>query len=410
MVTQQDTQADEVQPKDRRVLKRRGISTSTFIVSSLLVLAIGFVLGTRSDQLFAAIAPVFGIRASAETIDTKLLQQVYRDLRANFDGELDTTKLIDGAARGMTAAAGDQYTVFMDAKEAEQFRKELSGQISGIGCEIGVRSNQATVLRVIPGSPAERAGLKAGDIFVSVNGDSVEGKSSSDVASKVRGEAGTSVKLQMSRNGAPVEFTITREQVSDPSVRWTVSDGVGIMTLSRFDEDAASLAEQAAKEFTQQGVKSVIVDVRGNGGGYLEAAKSIAGLWLDKQVVVTEKSGGKVLDTVYSSGTPILKGMKTIVLVNESSASASEILAGALQEYGVATLVGQKTFGKGTVQQVLDLPEGRLLKITIARWYTPKGKNITEEGISPSVSVELTADDMNAGRDPQLEKAKELAR
>lgn len=410
MVIQQDIQADEVQPKERRVRKRRGISTSTFIISSLLVLVIGFVLGTRSDQLFAAIAPVFGIRASADTVDTKLLQQVYRDLRANFDGELDTTKLIDGAARGMTAAAGDQYTVFMDAKEADQFRKELSGQISGIGCEIGVRSDKATVLRVIAGSPAERAGLKPGDVFVSVNGDLVEGKTSSEVASKVRGEAGTSVKLVMNRSDTQVEFTITREQVSDPSVRWTVTDGIGVMTISRFDEDAADLAKQAAKDFKDQAVKSVVVDLRNNGGGYLESAQNIAGLWLDKKLVVTEKAGDKVLDKVYSSGTPTLKGLKTVVVVNSDSASASEILAGALQEYDVATLVGQKTFGKGTVQQVIDLPDGRLLKVTIARWYTPEGKNITKEGITPEVKVDLTAEDANAGRDPQLDKAKELAR
>lgn len=410
MVTQQNNQAGDDQPREERASKRRGISVPTVIISSVLMLTVGFILGTRSDQLYAAIAPVFGIRASADMLDTKLLQQVYRDLKANFDGKLDTTKLVDGAARGMTAAAGDQYTVFMDAKEAEQFRKELSGQISGIGCEIGTRNNQATVLRVIPGSPAERSGLKAGDVFVAVNSESVAGKSSTDVASKVRGDAGTSVKLQMTRSVEPLEFTITREQVSDPSVRWAVTDGIGIMTLSRFDEDAASLAQQAAKEFKQQGVTSVIVDLRGNGGGYLEAAKQIAGLWLDKQLVVTEKTDGKVVDEIRSTGTPILKDTKTIVLVNDTSASASEILAGALQEYGVATLVGQKTFGKGTVQQVLDLPEGRLIKITIARWYTPKGKNITKEGITPDKVIDMTAEDMNAGRDPQLDKAKELAR
>lgn len=373
-------------------------------------MSVGFVLGTRSDQLYAAIAPVFGIRASADTIDTSLLQKVYRELKANFDGDLDSDKLIDGAARGMTAAAGDQYTVFMDAKEAEEFRKELSGQISGIGCEIGVRSDQPTVLRVIAGSPAERAGLKAGDVFVSVNDDSVEGKTSSEVASKVRGDAGTSVKLTMSRNGELVEFTITREQVSDPSVRWAAVDGVGVLTISRFDEDAADLARRGANELIAQGVTSVVVDLRNNGGGYLQSAQEIAGLWLDKKLVVTEKSGGKVVDQIYSQGSPVLKDVKTVVLVNDNSASASEILAGALQEYNVAKLVGQKTFGKGTVQQVLDLPDGRLLKVTIARWYTPKGKNITKEGISPDVKVDLTLEDINAGRDPQLDKAKELVR
>ncbi|MGB4762705.1 MAG: S41 family peptidase [Candidatus Saccharimonas sp.] len=409
-IKEDNNQAEETLPRGTRTPKRRSISVSTFLLSLILVMSVGFVLGTRSDQLYAAIAPVFGIRASADTIDTSLLQKVYRELKANFDGDLDSDKLIDGAARGMTAAAGDQYTVFMDAKEAEEFRKELSGQISGIGCEIGVRSDQPTVLRVIAGSPAERAGLKAGDVFVSVNDDSVEGKTSSEVASKVRGDAGTSVKLTMSRNGELVEFTITREQVSDPSVRWAAVDGVGVLTISRFDEDAADLARRGANELIAQGVTSVVVDLRNNGGGYLQSAQEIAGLWLDKKLVVTEKSGGKVVDQIYSQGSPVLKDVKTVVLVNDNSASASEILAGALQEYNVAKLVGQKTFGKGTVQQVLDLPDGRLLKVTIARWYTPKGKNITKEGISPDVKVDLTLEDINAGRDPQLDKAKELVR
>lgn len=410
MAIEENYQAEETPPRERRAPKRRSVSLPTFIITGVLVLGVGFILGTRSDQLYAAIAPVFGIRASADTLDTSLLQQAFRELKANYDGSLDTEALTDGAVRGMTAAAGDQYTVFMDAKEAAEFRKELSGQISGIGCEIGTRSDRATVLRVIPDSPAERAGLKAGDIFVSVNGDSVEGKTSTEVASKIRGEAGTSVKLTVSRAGSPVEFTITREQVSDPSVRWSVNDGVGLLTISRFDEDAADLAKRAAKDFVAQGAKSVIVDLRNNGGGYLESAQNIAGLWLDKKLVVTEKSDGKVIDEVFSAGTPTLKGLKTIVLVNGDSASASEILAGALQEYDVATLVGEKTFGKGTVQQVIDLPGNRLLKITIARWYTPHGKNITKEGIAPDISIKLTAEDANAGRDPQLDKAKELVR
>ena len=155
-------------------------------------------------------------------------------------------------------------------------------------------------------------------------------------------------------------------------------------------------------------MKGIIVDVRDNGGGYLDAARDVAGLWLNNQVVVTEKTGGKVTDEVKTGSSAILGDTKTIVLVNGDSASASEILAGALQDYGKATLVGQKTFGKGSVQKVINLSNGRLLKVTIARWYTPKGKNIDGKGIEPDVKVELTADDMNHGRDPQLEKAKSL--
>jgi len=386
------------------------VSKSTFFVSIALVALVGYIAGTRSDQLYAAIAPVFGIKASADSLNTSVLQDAYRNLRANYDGKLDTDTLSDGAVRGMVAAADDRYTVFMDKKEAEEFNRGLSGQVSGIGSEIGRRSNQPTVLRVLNDSPAEKAGVKSGDVFVAVNGESVEGKDASAVASRVRGEAGTSVKLTMKRGESTVDFTIVRAQVSDPSVRWSVSDGVGTMIISRFDAQTASLARQAASELKSQGVKVVIVDLRDNGGGYLNAARDVAGIWLNNQIVVTEKAGDKVTDEVKTGSSAILDGMKTILLVNRDSASASEILAGALQEHGKATLVGQKTFGKGTVQKVLNLADGRLLKVTVARWYTPKGKNITKEGITPETIVELTADDMNVGRDPQRDKAMDLAK
>jgi probable ctpA-like serine protease len=386
------------------------VSKSTFFVSIALVALVGYIAGTRSDQLYAAIAPVFGIKASADSLNTSVLQDAYRNLRANYDGKLDADTLSDGAVRGMVAAADDRYTVFMDKKEAEEFNRGLSGQVSGIGSEIGRRSNQPTVLRVLNDSPAEKAGVKSGDVFVAVNGESVEGKDASAVASRVRGEAGTSVKLTMKRGESTVDFTIVRAQVSDPSVRWSVSDGVGTMIISRFDAQTASLARQAASELKSQGVKAVIVDLRDNGGGYLNAARDVAGIWLNNQIVVTEKAGDKVTDEVKTGSSAILDGMKTILLVNRDSASASEILAGALQEHGKATLVGQKTFGKGTVQKVLNLADGRLLKVTVARWYTPKGKNITKEGITPETIVELTADDMNAGRDPQRDKAMDLAK
>ena len=381
------------------------VSKSTLLLSVALVAVVAFVAGTRSDQLYAAIAPVFGIKASADTLDTAVLQQAFRELRANYDGELDAAKLTDGAARGMVAAAGDQYTVFMDKEEAEQFNKDLSGQISGIGSEIGVRNDQPTVLRVLTDSPAEKAGLKAGDVFVSVNGESVETKDANTVASKVRGDIGTSVKLEMRRGSELVAVTITREQVSDPSVRWSIKDGIGTIVLSRFDNETAAKKKKAAKELKAADVKGVVLDLRGNGGGYLEAARQVAGVWLNNKVIVTEKANGNVTATEKSSGEATLEGIKTVVLVNGASASASEIVAGALQDHKAATLVGEKTFGKGTVQKVISLSEGRVLKVTVARWYTPNGKNITKDGITPDKVVELTAADTNTGNDPQTTTA-----
>lgn len=217
---------------------------------------------------------------------------------------------------------------------------------------------------------------------------------------------GTTVKVVVLRGEEKKDFTITRATVTNPSVRSSVQDSVGILTISRFDSETADLSKRAAQSFKAQGVKGVILDIRDNGGGYITAAQEVAGLWLDDKVVVSERTGGKVTEELKSGGDPILRGLPTVVLVNGSSASASEIVAGALQDHQAATLVGEKTFGKGTVQKVIDLGAGTQLKVTVARWYTPHGKNITKEGISPDQKVELTSEDVNAGKDPQLDAAK----
>lgn len=390
--------------------RQRKVSQSVFLASLVLAIIVSFATGTRSEEIYQIAAPIFGIKVAKQPLDTEVMKEAYRQLAANYDGDLDANKLSDGAARGMVKAVGDDYTTFLDKEEAAEFNKSLNGEVSGIGAEIGVRNLQPTVLRVLDDSPAKKAGLKTGDIFVAVNGTSVAGETASGVADKVTGEAGTTVKLTMRRGSESLDFSITRAQISDPSVRWSVSDDVGVLTISRFDDNTGSLARKAAKEFIDKGVKSVIVDLRNNGGGYLTAAQEVASLWLDSgKTVVTEKSRGQVTETVKASGNPTLKGKKTIVLVNGSSASASEIVAGALKDYQAAILVGEKTFGKGTVQKVINLSDDRILKVTVARWYTPQDRNITKEGIQPNQTVKMSQDDNNAGRDPQMARAKELA-
>jgi peptidase, S41 family len=394
----------------RRKPRQRKVSQGVFLASLVLAIIVSFAAGTRSEEIYQIAAPIFGIKVARQPLDTEVMKEAYRQLAANYDGDLDANKLSDGAARGMVKAVGDDYTTFLDKEEAAEFNKSLNGEVSGIGAEIGVRNLQPTVLRVLDDSPAKKAGLKTGDIFVAVNGTSVAGETASGVADKVTGEAGTTVKLTMRRGSESLDFSITRAQISDPSVRWSVSDDIGILTISRFDDNTGSLARKAAKEFIDKGVKGVIVDLRNNGGGYLTAAQEVASLWLDNgKTVVTEKSRGQVTETVKASGNPTLKGKKTVVLVNSSSASASEIVAGALKDYQAATLVGEKTFGKGTVQKVINLSDDRIIKVTVARWYTPQDRNITKEGIQPNQTVKMSSDDNNAGRDPQMMRAKELA-
>lgn len=389
----------------------QGISKKIYFFTIAAVAVIGFVAGTRGNEVVGMVAPLLGFKVETGTLDMTSVQKTYQQLSANFDGKLDEQKLIEGASRGLVAAAGDQYTVYMDAEETKAFNDELSGDIGGgIGAEIGVRNDQPSIVRVIADNPAQKAGLLAGDVVLSVNDTSTVGANSTDVAKKIRGDVGTTVKVVVMRGKEQKEFSVTRAIVNNPSVQSRVDGDTGILTLTRFDDKTSRLARQAAQGFKTQGVKRVVLDLRGNGGGYLSAAQDVAGLWLDRQVVVSERTDGKVVDELKSGGDPILAGLPTVVLVDGGSASASEIVAGALQDHKAATLIGEKTFGKGTVQQIISLAGGSQLKVTIARWYTPNGKNITKEGITPNTAVKITPEDINAGRDPQLDAAVSAAR
>ena len=384
---------------------KRQVSLGTLLVSVGLVGVVSFVLGTRSDVLEVAWSSVFPNQSNSKQVEFDSLKEVYRQLASNYDGKLDAQKLIDGASRGMVAAAGDEYTVYMSAEEAEEFDDALGGKISGIGAEIGVRNDQPTILRVLEDSPASREGLKPQDVIVSVDGKSTSGFSAADTAKLIRGQEGTTVKLAILRGDQAMSLNLTRAEVSDPSVSSRIEDGKGILTIRRFDEQTADLARRAAEHFKSSGVDGVVLDLRDNGGGYLDQARRVAGIWLDDKLVVSERRGGKETDRLNSIGQPVLGGLPTVVLVNSGSASASEIVAGALRDHKVAKLVGEKTFGKGTVQQVIDLAEGRQLKVTVARWYTPGGVNLSKNGLKPDKKVVLDIDDMNAGRDPQIDAA-----
>lgn len=386
--------------------QKKFISKTVYFCSIAIAIAIGFVGGTRSSEIMAVVGPIFGIKVETGTLDVSSLQRTYQTLKANFDGEMTAQQLIDGANHGLVASVGDPYTTYMTAEEASEFEKELSGDVgAGIGAEIGIRNDQPTILRVLPDHPAEKTGVKSGDVIAAVNDQAATGWTADEAASAIRGEAGTTVKLTVLRSEETIDFTITREKINNPSVSSQIKDGVGILTITRFDDQTGSLARQAARDFKDKQVHGVVLDLRGNGGGYLTAATDVAGLWLDDKVVVSERTGGRVTDELKSEGESVLGGMPTVVLTNGASASASEIVAGALQDYGVATLVGEKTFGKGTVQKLLDLGGGAMLKVTVARWYTPHGKNITEEGIKPDKEVVLTSEDANTGKDPQLAEA-----
>lgn len=388
--------------------KKWQFSPSSFVLIMGVMVLIGVTLGMRSDIIIGSLASQLGFKPPVGTLDLTGVQETYRALKSNYDGTLDQQKLIDGASRGLVAAAGDEYTVYLDKKEAEEFDNSLGGKLVGIGAEIGLRNNTPTVIRTLKDTPAAKSGLQAGDTIVAVNDEASMHWTVDETVSKIRGEEGTTVKVSVLRTNQPFNYTITRAPITSPSVESRIDGKTGILIISRFDDQTSEASRVAAEEFKAKGVESVIVDLRGNGGGYLNAAQDVAGLWLENKVVVSERTSGRITEELKTSNNAPLKGIKTVVLVNGGSASASEIVAGALQDHGVATLVGEKTFGKGSVQRILDLRMDARLKVTIAKWYTPKGKNISKEGISPDKKVDFSRDDVNSGKDPQFDAAKEL--
>ena len=386
--------------------KRQQLS---WFLTLVIVAIVSFVAGARSDALFANVAPAFGVRTSNKTIDLSSVQKTYQELVANYDGKLDTQKLIYGANRGLVEAAGDPHTAYMDPDETKEFDKSLSGQIGGgIGAEIGLRNNKPTIIKPLENSPAQKAGIKAGEVIVKVNDEASSDWSVEKVVSKIRGEVGTSVKLTLLSDGKTREVSVVRQNIVSPAVESEIDGEIGILKVNRFGDDTVSLSRKYTSEFVEKGVKKVILDLRNNPGGTVGAAQGLLGIWLDNQIAMTERRGSEIVKTLRTTGTPILGNMKTVVLINGNSASASEITAGALREYGKATLVGQKSYGKGSVQIVLGLPGGSQMKVTEARWYTPKGKNIDKTGIEPDVKVDLSSDDVNNNIDPQMDKAKSL--
>jgi carboxyl-terminal processing protease len=388
-------------------LDERKIALTTTIIVSFITMVIGLALGivwTKNSQLLA------NNNGSVEKIDFDELNEVYTTLAQNFDGEIDKQKVIEEAKRGLVNAAGDTYTYYLTKSEAKDFKKDLSGDVgAGIGVEIGQRDGYVKVLRTTEDNPARRAGVLAGDIIYKADGEDISALSVEDVAKRLRGAAGSTVKLTVVRGGKELEFELVREIINNKSVYSEVRGKTAIITITRFDNDTGKLTRSAAQQALQLGIDKVIIDLRGNGGGYVSAAQEVASLWVDGKTIVTQRSanGEYNEDTKAYSGGNILGGIKTIVLTNGSTASASEIVAGALKDYGMATLIGEKTYGKGSVQTLENLSNGEMLRVTIAKWYTPNGKNINGEGIEPDVEVERTFEQINKEEDPQLDKALE---
>jgi len=380
-----------------------GIKLPFVTVIAIIALIAGFFLGYNKQELL----PNLNIPGE---LNYSELDEVYRVLKQNFDGELDSQLLLEGAKRGLVVGAGDDYTRYFSAEEAEEFFGDLEGNFEGIGAELGNRNGKLTIVSIIDGSPAQKSGLRAGDVIAKVDDTNTLDWQPEPAVRIIRGAKGTKVKLTIIRGETVKEFVITRDRITDPSVKWEIIKGIGVMRISRFGEsDTYSLAQQAASEFIKKKVRGVVLDLRGNGGGYVNAAQSVAGLWLENgKTVASERQGGRTTDTLTASGNSILEGMPTIVLIDGGTASASEIVAGALKDNKVAKLVGVKSYGKGSVQAMITLSNGAELKVTIARWFTPNGENIDKQGIKPDVEVKFDSVKYDKGIDTQKNKAIEL--
>ncbi len=349
-------------------------------------------------------------------VDFKGFWDTWKEVKArSVHQPVSDVKMYYGAIAGMVASLGDPYSVYFDPETAQKFTKDLEGTFDGIGAEIGIKNDQLTVIAPLPGTPAAVAGLRAGDKIYGIDGMDTIGMAVENAVNRIRGTKGTKVKLLIGRDGvkAPKEYEITRETITVEPVKWKMvkagaNKHLAVITITHFNEQTTSMFNDAVRSSLMQNPDGIILDLRNNPGGFLDAAVIVAGDWIHKDVIVTEKFSDDTKKNYPSDGIARLADLPTIVLVNGGSASASEIVAGALQDAGKAILVGEKTFGKGSVQDYRELPDGSALKLTVALWLTPKGRSINKEGIAPDVEVKLTPEDFNKDKDPQMDKALEL--
>lgn len=342
--------------------------------------------------------------------DYSQVNEVYTSLRENYDGKLTEEQVLEGLKHGLAKSTNDPYTEFFSAKEAEEFQNDLQGTITGVGAKLELdQDKNVVVVAPLAGSPAEAVGLRAKDVIIAVDDKTTYGMTATEAVLKIRGPKETKVKLTIVRDKKErLDFTITRDIIRVPSVESKILENrVGYMQVSQFSDDTDELALKAVQSFKEAGVQKVILDLRDNPGGEVSSAVGLSGLWLQNGDIVVEQRRGNesyAKDKVTGSTSP-LRGLQTVVLINGGSASASEIVALALRDREGAQLVGETSYGKGVVQQLVSFDDGSSLKVTIGKWYSPKGTNIDKKGITPDQSVKPTEDDIKNKNDVQLKAA-----
>ena len=394
-------------------------------VSLAVVLAVaaffsGYQLSQSAGSELSQQASLFSFflpqTAAPETADLSELWRVWNLMEEKFAAASSTEELsvesrIEGMIQGLVRSYDDPYTSYLPAADAEQFNEDIAGNFGGVGMEVGMRNEVITIISPLPNTPAEQAGLLAGDVIVSIDDTSTQDMNVDQAVRLIRGEAGTEVVLEVFRSGATEILTVpvVRDNITIPTIETEVAGDVFIIKMYSFNALVEAQMQDALREYVESGTSKIILDLRGNPGGYLQSAISIAGYFLPTgKVVVREQFGDDRPEEVYRSVGRDLRQYTPeaiVVLINGGSASASEILAGALQEQGVATVIGEASFGKGSVQELINLPKGASLKVTIARWLTPNGTSLSEGGLTPDIIIGRTIDQLLADEDPQLDAA-----
>ena len=380
----------------------------SFNISRIIIALIIFVAGAAFSQAYTKVNVPQEVSAQSE--DLELFWQVWNILEEKYPfDEPEISDKFYGAIAGLARSYGDDYTSFLPPAESEYFNDTVSGEFGGIGAEVDISSGLLVIVAPLKGSPSEAAGLKAGDIVLTIDDVDVVGMTIDEAVGLIRGEVGTPVSLGIIREGQDEaqEITVVRQIVTIPIAETQIIDDVFVISLFNFNEASREEFKKVITEFKESGKQKLILDLRNNPGGYLQAAIDIASYFMPQgKVIVTEDFGSSQVPTeIYrSSGHELLedRAFDMVVLVNYGSASASEIVAAALLEHNIATVIGETTFGKGSVQELIQLPQNTSLKVTIARWLTPKGNQINEEGIVPDIIIE---EDFDTEQDEQLLRA-----
>lgn len=351
--------------------------------------------------------------STEERLDFNLYWEVWDKLRTEHidKNKLSDSDLFYGSLKGLAESTGDPYTVFMTPEENKEFFEDMSGSFEGIGAEIGMKDGMITVVAPLAGMPAEKAGIKAGDKIYAIDGRPTLGLAVDEAVRQIRGEKGTAVKLTIIpvSGGSANDVSVTRDVIVIKSVKYELrKDGIGVISLYSFGDDTINLWNEAVRQILLDNPKGLILDLRNNPGGYLDVAVTLASDWIKEGPIVAEQFGQGQRHEYASSGSARLASFPTAVLINGGSASASEILAGALRDYKKGTVIGTKSFGKGSVQAIEPLSNGSAVKVTVASWLTPAGDYINDKGIEPEIKVEFSEKDLETQRDVQMEKAVEV--